>query len=116
MHAAGMVDLTNEIGFRPISELGAGYRLEPSRANPSFIIKRWADAIGGKIDGKIRLQLWLHPALANRARDSFWNRSNASLQNPIPSSMTQNRREATCSGEKVVEGDEKPRGARGSRT
>ena len=39
--------------------------------------------------------------------------SNASLRNPIPSSMTQNRREATCgpSGEiQVVEGDEKPRG------
>lgn len=42
--------------------------------------------------------------------------SNASLRNPIPSSMTQNRREATCGGEKVVEGDEKLRAARGSRT
>jgi hypothetical protein len=30
--------------------------------------------------------------------------------------MTQKRREATCGGEKVVEGDEKLRGARGSRT
>jgi hypothetical protein len=30
--------------------------------------------------------------------------------------MTQNRREATCGGEKVVEGDEKLRAARGSRT
>jgi hypothetical protein len=42
--------------------------------------------------------------------------SNASLRNPIPSSMTEKRREATCGGEKVVEGDEKPREARGSRT
>jgi hypothetical protein len=30
--------------------------------------------------------------------------------------MTEKRREATCGGEKVVEGDEKPREARGSRT
>ncbi len=40
--------------------------------------------------------------------------SNASLRNPIPSSMTQKRREATCGGEQVVENDEKPRGARGA--
>ena len=35
-------------------------------------------------------------------------------QKPIPSSMTQKRREATCGGEKVVEGDEKLRAARGA--
>jgi hypothetical protein len=56
----------------------------------------------------------LHPSRRQERNLRRPTGSNAALRNPIPSPVTQNRREASCGGERMVEGDEKPRGARES--